>query len=163
MSDQTAVLDQDVVRISTNNDLYVISSEEGVSTLGFHVCDRWSAALCGFLLGLDARIRLPAPADIGTLEHYARYRELCRLAQEQCRERGRFCPILLEPQLVGLEGKKVEVKDRYGDTRRFVVGRSSGWMPVHIELERARDIGGPPVMGTPFQKVRVLEYARVTK
>lgn len=42
----------------------------------------------------------------------------------------------LSPQLVGLEGWRVEVTTTYGETRRFIVGRSSGWVPCHIELAR---------------------------
>jgi hypothetical protein len=32
----------------------------------------------------------------------------------------------LSPQLVGLEGYRVEVVTTYGETRRFIVGKSTG-------------------------------------
>ena len=38
----------------------------------------------------------------------------------------------LTQQLIGLEGWRVEVETTYGETRRFIVGRSSGWIPCHI-------------------------------
>lgn len=41
----------------------------------------------------------------------------------------------LTAQLRGLEGWRVEVVTTYGETRRFIVGRSSGWIPCHIELK----------------------------
>jgi hypothetical protein len=49
----------------------------------------------------------------------------------------------LSPQLVGLEGWRVEVVTTYGETRRFYVGRSTGWKPCHIEVCRRDSSGGP--------------------
>lgn len=48
----------------------------------------------------------------------------------------------LSPQLVGLEGWRVEVTTDYGETRRFIVGRSTGWKPVHLEIATRRSLGG---------------------
>jgi hypothetical protein len=48
----------------------------------------------------------------------------------------------LSPQLKGLEGKRVEVVTDYDETRRFWVGRSSGWVPCHIEVRTRRSLGG---------------------
>ncbi len=49
---------------------------------------------------------------------------------------------LLTPQLVGLEGWRVEAETSYGETRRFYVGRSTGWSPCHIEIKRRNSRGG---------------------
>jgi hypothetical protein len=48
----------------------------------------------------------------------------------------------LTKQLRGLEGWRVEVEDLYGETRRFYVGRSTGWVPCHIELKLRTSSGG---------------------
>ena len=48
----------------------------------------------------------------------------------------------LTPQLVGLEGWRVEVVTTYGKTRRFIVGRSTGWTPIHLEIPRRDSSGG---------------------
>ena len=48
----------------------------------------------------------------------------------------------LSPQLVGLEGWRVEVTTEHGETRRFIVGRSTGWRPCHIEVSRRSAHGG---------------------
>lgn len=48
----------------------------------------------------------------------------------------------LSPQLVGLEGWRVEVVTEYGETRRFIVGRSTGWIPCHLEVSRRNSFGG---------------------
>ncbi len=49
----------------------------------------------------------------------------------------------LTPQLVNLEGWRVEVVTTYGETRRFYVGKSTGWKPCHLEISRRNVYGGP--------------------
>ena len=49
----------------------------------------------------------------------------------------------LSSQLAGLEGWRVEVVTAYDETRRFYVGRSTGWRPCHIEVARRNCYGGP--------------------
>ncbi len=49
----------------------------------------------------------------------------------------------LSGQLVGLEGWRIKVVTTYGETRRFIVGRSTGWRPCHIEISRRNAFGGP--------------------
>lgn len=66
----------------------------------------------------------------------------------------------LTSQLVGLEGARVEVVDRYGDTRRFWVGRSTGWIPCHLEIARVDSHGGGAAWGEPYQSVRVVRWGR---
>lgn len=48
----------------------------------------------------------------------------------------------LTPQLVGLEGWRVEVVTTYGEKRRFYVGMSTGWRPCHLEVLTRRSLGG---------------------
>jgi hypothetical protein len=48
----------------------------------------------------------------------------------------------LTQQLIGLEGCRVEVVDDYDKKRRFIVGRSTGWRPCHIELKTIRSQAG---------------------
>jgi hypothetical protein len=64
----------------------------------------------------------------------------------------------LSPQLVGLEGWRVEVT--IGDTkRRFIVGRSTGWRPCHLEVSRRSAYGGFPAERA-YDSVRKLYKAR---
>ena len=65
----------------------------------------------------------------------------------------------LSPQLVGLEGWRVEVITTYGEKRRFIVGRSTGWKPCHIEVSRRGAFGGPAAYAQ-YQSVRKLYFAR---
>ena len=61
----------------------------------------------------------------------------------------------LTPELVGLEGWRVEVTIQNGDSYRFIVGRSTGWRPCHIELAR-RDSSGGPAASRGYVSVRSL-------
>jgi predicted N-acyltransferase len=58
-------------------------------------------------------------------------------------ERAALCSDAgLTKQLIGLEGWRVEVVTTYGETRRFYVSRSTGWIPCHIEVKTRRSHGG---------------------
>lgn len=61
----------------------------------------------------------------------------------------------LTPQLIGLEGWHVEVVTTYGETRRFYVGRSTGWIPCHIEIHNRHSMDGPSAEKT-YASVRKL-------
>lgn len=50
----------------------------------------------------------------------------------------------LTPQLIGLEGYRVSVLDTDGNKRRFIVGKSTGWKPCHLEIKTKRSLGGSP-------------------
>lgn len=65
----------------------------------------------------------------------------------------------LSPQLKGLEGWRVEVIDKYGDKRRFIVGRSTGWRPCHIEVKSTRSHGGMAAM-VEYESVRTIRKVR---
>lgn len=65
----------------------------------------------------------------------------------------------LTPQLIGLEGWRVEVLDHDGNTRRFLVGKSTGWVPCHIELHNIRCYGGGPARKS-YQTVKPLYRQR---
>lgn len=66
----------------------------------------------------------------------------------------------LTPQLIGLEGWRVEVETEGGSVYRFQVGRSTGWRPCHIALHNARSHGGGSVSGTPFKRVTPIRKVR---
>ncbi len=65
----------------------------------------------------------------------------------------------LTKQLVGLEGWRVEVETIYGEKRRFIVGRSTGWRPCHLEIARRTSLGGDAA-GPEYCTVRKLYKAR---
>ena len=66
----------------------------------------------------------------------------------------------LTAQLVGMEGRRVEVIDEAGDTpRRFYVGKSTGWRPCHLEIARINSTGGGPARAQYFA-IRKLDKRR---
>ena len=65
----------------------------------------------------------------------------------------------LSPQLKGKEGYRVEVETTYGETRRFIVGRSTGWKPCNLEVHNRRSSGGPAAE-MEYKSVKVIYNAR---
>lgn len=139
------------VSLNAEQKLYVIPDGGGYSCLGFDVCKNWTigyAAWCGFTL--------PDPLPYASLEAYELYRRVSEAAGQYAKRTNTRCPIHLTPQLNGLEDKKVEVVDAHGETRTFYVGKSTGWAPMHLEIEKRNDDGGGGVTGAPFKSVRVI-------
>ena len=150
---------QRAVTVDNERELYNIPCGDGFTCLGFDYLlqrhNKWIASL-GAPGALPPGVDFLPVGQRGTLQAYAAYRWTMDRAAAYCqRTTGRRCPIELTPQLIGLEGQRVEVTDSDGQTRRFRVGKSTGWMPCHLEIYR-RNNGGPAVMGAPFQSVRVL-------
>lgn len=48
----------------------------------------------------------------------------------------------LNPQLTPYIGWRVEVVTDSGETRRFIVGQSTGWRPCYLEISRRNALGG---------------------
>ena len=63
----------------------------------------------------------------------------------------------LTPQLIGREGTRVEVVDMSGNKRRFQVGKSNGWKPVHLELYNRRSLGGGSA-DKEYKSVKFISY-----
>lgn len=78
---------------------------------------------------------------LGTYDVLMNMRESLKTA---CEADGERAVAGLTPQLMGLEGHRVEVRDEDGESRRFIVGKSSGWMPCHLEIARRTSSGGSP-------------------
>ncbi len=147
------------VTINAERELYVIDCGSGYTCLGFHVCEEWTNGVKKFLRENGAAVpRGSAPK--GTIEAYDYHQRVMDAGQALCRERNIRCNFHLTPQLIGLEGKRVEVVDKYGETRRFIVGKSTGWMPAHLEIKTIRSDGGGCVTGAPFVSVRVVKGGR---
>ena len=65
-------------------------------------------------------------------------------------------------QLIGMEGWRVEVIDAEvngGRKRRFIVGKSTGWRPCHLEIWNSRSRGGHPACKR-YQSIRKIEKVR---
>lgn len=142
-------------KINEADRLYVLNEPSlGVTCLGFEVAARQSAAVAAWA-------GLPAPtAPIGTAEAYAEYERIMDAGAEYAARTGRRCDAELVPQLVGLEGRRVEVTEGDGTRRRFIVGKSTGWMPIHLEIHNRRSHCGTRVTGAPFASVVTVNEPR---
>ena len=62
--------------------------------------------------------------------------------------------------LDGCLGWRVEVVDRDNRTRRFIVGVSTGWRPIYLEIARRTSHGGPGADSRGYKSVRKLYKVR---
>lgn len=137
-------------KINHDSELYVIDCGDGYSCLGFKVCEERSRKYAEWL-GEEY-----GEPPVGTEVAYTYYLQLLSRVHARWKKTGERCPVGLCDQLIGLEGKRVEVEDCYGQVRRFWVGKSTGHIPIHLEIARVDSTGGPAVTGTPFKSVTVV-------
>lgn len=93
----------------------------------------------------------------GTPEFTAQRDHIMRLAFERYVQTGRSFDVDLVPELIGLEGHRIELIDRKGLIHQFVVGRSRGWLPCHVKLAASEDTIGDVVPPPPYQALRRLD------
>jgi hypothetical protein len=145
------------ITINEKQRLFVIKIEGGYTCLGFDVCEKRTMALRAELKRVTYQRYDddPLPPN-GSIESYNRYEELIEIAHKYNKSTGYRFMYELTPQLIGLEGKAVEVEQFDGEKRKFIIGRSMGFIPVHIEIEKSSDHGGSAVYGAPFKSVKVI-------
>lgn len=120
----------------TRTYIYASGSAGGVGVIGWAHAHRMMAAVCEWM-------RFPCPdVEVGTEAHYAAYRLALTMGQKHFLRTATKCPAMLYPVLIPFEGQRVEVRSTDGSKRRFIVGKSVGWMPVHLEMARKDSKGG---------------------
>lgn len=126
------------ITINKEQRLYVEPCGKGFSCLGFDHAKRQADAVAKWLN------RPTEPHRLGSERAYAYYRRMMKAGGRHNRDTGDRCNADLVPALVGLEGRRVECR-LYGEVRRFIVGKSTGWMPCHLEVKTKRSTGGGPI------------------
>lgn len=129
--------------------LFVLSRPSGYETRGLDYARRANAAV-------RAWAGLPKRPTATPAEAWASYAEAMRLGAEYADRTRTQCPADLTPSLVGLEGRRVAIHVPGAGTRRFNVGRSVGWCPVHLEIARRGCIGGRPACVPDGARVEVI-------
>lgn len=144
----------DKFTINKEQGLFVVPSGGGYSCLGFEVCKKRVNALA---------VELDQPIWTGSLKNkrhlnrlYNQYKTLVELARQRNKATGWRSKSQLTPEFIGLEGKRVEVTDCWGQRKRFIVGKSTGFIPCHLEIKQKRSTGGCAVCGSPFINIRIL-------
>jgi hypothetical protein len=134
--------------------LYIIPCSGGFSCLGFEVCQRRYNALA-------AELGEPVKAyPLGSMDLYNEYQRVIAIAGEKHRQTGWRAKSELIPEFIGREGERVEVQDKHGNKRRFYIGKSTGVIPIHLEISKSNSTGGPAVYGHPFQQITFLGKRR---
>lgn len=151
------------VTFNEEQGLFVIPCNDGYSCLGLTVCwDRASklAHELGECLPEDYR----AKKFDGELALYADYERLVERARQKHAATGWRSKSELTPELIGLEGKRVEVVHTWEsgerETLRFYVGKSTGFIPCHLFIERRNDDGGCGACLGKIESVRVIGGSR---
>lgn len=137
--------------INTEQRLYVMPCGDGFSCYGFDVLDKKARAVAAW-----SKV-IPPLATPGTEAHFAECAAILEHGARYAQKTGTRCEAELTPQLVGLEGKRVEVIDAYGAKRRFIVGKSTGWMPCHLEISCRSSRGGGAAHET-YESVRIVGH-----
>jgi hypothetical protein len=138
-----------------NGGCYVIQCRGGYTCLGYAVCAERTVRYLRWLASQNAGrpVRhLPAP---GTVEAYQLYEDVLTAMRAKAESLGIRCNADLSSQLIMFEGRRVEVVDQSGKTRRFRVQRSGGWLPCHLEIKTTRSTGGTPA-DREYQSVRLI-------
>jgi len=122
--------------INEDQKLYVIHCGDGFSCYGFDVLHRKATAVAAW-----SKV-VPPLMGPGTRAHFEWCAEVMEHGAKFAAKTGARCDADLTPELIGLEGARVEVKTPDGETSRFWVGKSTGWMPVPFGDQNAPKLGG---------------------
>lgn len=142
----------DNVTLNEEQALYVLKCTGGYSCLGFDYAYEKASKIAKHY-GIKRLI--PIETNKGTMQGYAEYLEAVAYAMSEHGRTGLQCPIGLNAQLIGFERKRVEVVYQDGRKERFIVGKSTGWIPCHLQLKTARSIGGEGISeNVVFKSVR---------
>lgn len=121
--------------------LFVIPANGGYSCLGLEVCRQRA-------IKLAAELNTDVPACT-PMELYHFYQTLLKKAADRNSQTGWRSKSELTPELIGYEGRRVEVIHEYKDgvrvADRFYVGKSMGFIPCHLSLKRRNSSDGEAV------------------
>lgn len=144
------------------NGCYIIEHERHYGVLGFDVAldrlERYALDLWQDTKPVD-ELMTRMRQWRGDVRVYEKMRELERALVDRYEETGVRSYADLSPQLTGLEGWRVEVVTLEGTRRRFIVGKSTGPIPCHLEVRRIDSSGGSAAERE-YKSVKTLEHVR---
>ena len=143
-----------IIKSNKEQSLYVIPEGKGFTCLDFDVCVTRLTKLAAEL-GV-----IPKNVKRGSIAAYNEYTLLTNIARKRHNETGWRSQSELIPEFIGKEGQRVEVVTSWGETERYYIGKSTGFIPCHLEIKRNDSTGGGAVCGYPFKSIRFLGISR---
>ena len=143
---------KNTVKINKEQKLYVIPCGSGYSCYGFEVLKNKLNRLAKEYNREDLTVK-----RAGTIKAYNNYLKVVKIAEKRFKTEGYRSKSDLIPEYIGKEGKRVEVVTSYGEKQRYIIGKSTGFIPCHLEIKRKGSSGGSSVMGYPFKSLIFLD------
>lgn len=141
----------ETVKINKEQKLYIIPCDKGFSCYGFKVLKDKLNRLAKEYNREDLIVKRS-----GTMKAYNNYIIIIKIAEEKYKKEGYRSNSELIPEFIGKERKRVEVITRYGEKKRYIIGKSAGWIPCHLEILKSNSSGGSAVMGYPFKSIKFI-------
>ena len=138
-------------KVTLNNEqrLYGIHFDSGYSCYGFDV-------VAGRVARMELELCLePNKFEVGSMAMYRYHKKLEATCHKRFKDHGVTSCIDLNVQMLPYLGKFVEVT-QYGETRRFKVGKSAGWIPCLLEIEAGENGGGAITYGSKYDSIKVI-------
>lgn len=140
-----------LIKINKEEKLYVLSTDgKYFSCLGFELVMKRAKALSE---EINEKFKIQRP---GTKKAY---KELCRLteiARRKNKATGWRSQSELYKPFINNEGKRVEVEYTWGEKEKFIIGKSTGWIPCHIMLKRVDSRYGCGVLNSSIKSYRFI-------
>jgi hypothetical protein len=143
---------KNTVKINKEQKVYVIQSENGYSCYGFEVLKNKLNRLAKEYNRVDLSVKRS-----GTIKAYNNYLKALKIAEKRYKKDGYRSKSELIPEFIGKEGKRVEVLTNYNEKQRFIIGKSTGFIPCHLEIKQRNSSGGGAVCGYPFKSIVFLD------
>jgi hypothetical protein len=125
--------------INKEHGLYVFREGNGYSCLGFDV-------VINRVKKLSDELRIPTlKFRKGSKNALNTYYKLVNEVYKMNKKTGYRSNSDLTPEFIGHEGRRVEVVRENGTRERFIIGKSTGWIPEHLEIKRRDSRGGGTV------------------
>jgi len=141
---------QTVTKLNKEQRLFVFHSGKYFSCLGFDVLEKRFNSL-----SIELNYTQKSKRS-GTLTRYKEYCKLLKIASDKHKQTGWKSKSELIPEFIGNEGKRVEVVTSWGEVNRFIIGKSTGFIPCHLEIKKSNSTGGSSVCGHPFKSIKFL-------
>lgn len=141
----------ETIKIDKKRRLYIIQFGKCYSCYGFEVLKNKLNRLAKEYNREDLSVK-----RAGTIKAYNNYLKVVKIAEKRFKTEGYKSKSELIPEFIGKEGKKVEVVTSYGTKERYIIGKSTSFIPCHLELKQRNSSGGGSVTGYPFKSIKFL-------